>query len=129
MREAVDTGIDEIDRIVVIEDVRDHGNAAHVCFIDDHAIERRRQFGRAAVAIVHPDLDAVDFAGGEIQDRLARLALGRDFVRDAGVGRAAGARVRRADAAAGHQQARGVQLALLLLGAQVVQQVAALDAL
>ncbi len=68
MRKAIDARVDEIDRIVVIEDVRDHAQAAHVCFIDDHPIERRRQLGRAAVAIVDPDLDDVDFAGGELQD-------------------------------------------------------------
>ena len=129
MREGIDARIDELDRIVVIEDVRDYAQPAHVGFIDDHAIERRRQLGRAAVRSSTQILMMSTLRADELPDGFPRLVLGRHFVGDARVCRAAGPAFGEPMPRPGHHQPRGVELALLLLGAHVVQQIAALDAL
>ena len=120
---------DEIDGVGVIEDVRVDLQPVLVALVDDRPEEIRRQPGRAAVAIVHPDLDQVHLPGGELLHRLPRLVFGRHFVRDPGVGGAARSRIRRADAAAGDAQTRAAQLSRFLVGANLVRDVAFFDAL
>ena len=63
MRETVDAGFGERDCIVVIENVRGDLEAVLVCFVDHGARHRDRQLGRAAAAVVDPDLHRVDLFG------------------------------------------------------------------
>jgi hypothetical protein len=95
MREAVDACGDEAFRIGEVEDVRVDADAVLVRFVDDGAVERRTQLRRAAVAIVHPDLDEVHLLRGELRARARVLPLGGDVVGDAfvrvGAGPALGA--------------------------------------
>src|SRR5690606_9995451 len=51
-----------------------------VRLVDDRAIELRRKLLVLPVAIVHPDLDEVDLALGELAHGRAALLLGRDPV-------------------------------------------------
>ena len=60
-------------RIVEREDVRGHPQSALVRFLDDRAVEVRRQLLVLPVAVVDPDLDDVDLLRGELLDGLARL--------------------------------------------------------
>ena len=130
MREAVDAGIHEIDRIDVIEDVRVHLQPALVSLVDDRAIQRRRQLRRATVPIVDPDLDDVDVASGELLNGLARFGNGRHLVRHAGIRRSAGTGVRRSDAATGEQEPRRRrQFPCLLIGAHLIHHVTRLNPL
>ena len=120
---------DQVDGIGVIEDVRVDPQPVPVALVDDRPEEIGRQPGRAAVAVVHPDLDRVHLPGRQFLNGLPRLVFGRHFIGDPGVGRAARPRVRRADAAAGDAQASAAQLARFLVGANLIGDVAFFDAL
>ncbi len=129
MREAVDAGFRERDRIIVIEDVGGHLEAGLVRLVDHGTRDRDRQPGRAAAAVVNPDLDGVDLLGGELAHVAARLLLGGDLVGEIGVDRIARAGVGRPHAAAGEHEASAAKAAFGLLGADLVHDLAALDAL
>ena len=84
---------------------------------------------RAAVAVVHPDLDHVHLPGGLLRHRLAPLVRRRQLVGDALVGRRAGPGVGRADADAGEPQPRAAHPARGLVGANLERQIARIDPL
>ena len=119
MREGVDARVHEIDGVGVVEHVRVD---LQPCLWPSSMIALKR-FGRqprrAAVSVVHPDLDQVHLLGGEFLNRLPRLVFRRHFIRDPGVGRSTRSRIRRADAAARDAQTRAAQLSCFLVGANL----------
>ena len=129
MREAVDPRVHEIHGVGVVEHVRVHLQRMPVALVDDRPEEIGRQPRRAAVSVVHPDLDQVHLPGGQFLNRLPRLVFGRHFIGNPGVGRTARSRVRRADAAAGDEQTRAAQRSCFLVGTNLEGDVALFDAL
>src|SRR6476660_1424161 len=97
MGKTVDTCIDKIHSISVIEDVGIYFQPILVALIDCRTIEIWRKPGRPSISIIDPDLDEVDFVRGKLLYRFSRLVFRCDFVGDAGVCRPAGSGIRRTD--------------------------------
>ena len=89
----------------------------------------RRQTWRTPATIIDPDFDRVNLARRLLAYRLTNFCFGADFIGDAFVGHRARPRIRRTDAASGHQHARAAELARRLLVAHLYRQIAVLDAL
>src|SRR5262249_22436773 len=129
MGEVIDARGGKLDRVLVIEHVSRDLESEPVAFVDDDAGQRDRQAGRATAAVVDPDLDGIDLSGRKLQHRVAGLILGGDLIGDARIGRRARAGVRRPDAASGQHEPRAADASGSLVGADLVHDVALLDAL
>src|SRR2546425_7400063 len=111
MREAVDAGGGELERVVVIENVCRDLEAEPVALLDRRTRQRNGELRRAATAVVDPDLDDIDLLCGLLLHGASRLSLGRDLVGEIGIDGIARTGVRRAHAAAGEQEARAAKAA------------------
>src|SRR5439155_27162020 len=127
--EAVDAGLRERHRVIVIEDVGGDLETRFVRLVDYGARDRDRQLWGATAAVVDPDLDRIDLPGHELAHIGARLLLGRDLLGEVGVDRIAGAGIRRPEPTAREHEARATETTFRLLGADLVHDLAALDAL
>ena len=80
VRKTVDSRASQIFRVIQIIDVRNYTRAGLVRVVDDRAIELRAELLNRAVAIVHPDLDEIDFARDLLADNPPGLHFGCDTV-------------------------------------------------
>ena len=81
MAEPVHSGAQQILRVGQRGDVRHDAETMFVRFVDDGAIQLRLQLLDRAIPVVHPDLDEVRLAGGELPDLRAGVVFGRHAVR------------------------------------------------
>ena len=100
MGKAVDTRGHEVLHVRQVEDVRVHLEPVLVRFLDDGVRHVGRHARRAAVAVVHPDLDEVHLQRRLLAYGLAPLLRRGDLVGDTTIARGAGTGVGKPDAAA-----------------------------
>src|SRR5262249_39332932 len=96
MGEAAESGVHQRPRILGVEDVGRHLQIVFASVVDDGLGQVEGNLALAAQVVVHPNLDQVDFPGGEPIDILDHFIDSGNFERNAfhagsGGGVAAGA--------------------------------------
>ena len=117
--EAVHARAHQLPRVVVVEDVRHHAQAAGVGLVDDRTIEARIELLHRAAAVVHPDLDHVHGALREFGDVPTPLLRAGHAVGGAAQSERSRARVRGRQPPPGRAQPRRCGQGRRLLAANV----------
>ncbi len=107
MQEAVDARFHEIARVGQIEHVRHHANPVPVRFVDDRAVQRRRELLHGAASVVDPDLDEIRLLRGDLPDVLPRALFARDAVWRVSHRRSSGTGIGHGEPASRRAQERG----------------------